>query len=336
MKPLVSALCATWTWLALAGMLSAQSAAQPAAAPKPQPGAAKALATPAAGAPAPVGAPGQPASPEEAAIRKNAALYVDAYNRRDAKALAELWAPEAVYIDPDDGQQVATRPEIEKYFAGVFADAGQGRLEVDVTSVEFLSPDVAIERGLARMVIPNEPAETTAYAAISVRQAGQWLLDRITERDAESQAPPSHYAQLKDLDWMIGSWVDDDEHARVETTCRWAKNQNFITRAFTVEVDGVADLSGMQIIGWDPAEEKIRSWAFDSDGGFAEATWKNDGKRWLIEAASTLPDGRRGSSINIMTPLDENSMTWQMTGREVDGEILPNTPEVKINRVSQP
>jgi hypothetical protein len=33
-----------------------------------------------------------------------------------------------------------------------------------------------------------------------------------------------------------------------------------------------------------------------------------------------------------MTVLDGNSFTWQSTGRELDGEILPNIEPVKVVR----
>ena len=43
----------------------------------------------------------QPAgqSADEAAIRKAAASYVEAFNKHDAKALADHWSPEAVYTN---------------------------------------------------------------------------------------------------------------------------------------------------------------------------------------------------------------------------------------------
>ncbi len=42
---------------------------------------------------------------DEAAIRKSDAAYIEAYNKHDAKALAALWSPEAVYVDPDTGDE---------------------------------------------------------------------------------------------------------------------------------------------------------------------------------------------------------------------------------------
>jgi hypothetical protein len=36
--------------------------------------------------------------------------------------------------------------------------------------------------------------------------------------------------------------------------------------------------------------------------------------------------------VNILTVLDNNTFTWQSTGRELDGEILPNVEPVKMVR----
>lgn len=272
-----------------------------------------------------------PMSADEAAIRANVAAYVEASNRKDSKALAAMWSPEAVYISRTTGEQAIGAAEIESQLAAEFKDGDASKLEVTVESIDFVSPNVAVERGTARVIVPNEPPEELTYQAVHVKRDGKWLLDRVTEDEVAVR--PSHYEQLKPLEWLIGSWVDQDEEARVDMTCGWTKNQNFITRAFTVSVGDEDDLSGLQIIGWDDALGKIRSWTFDSDGGVAEGTWSHKDNRWTVESSATLPDGRKASSVNIMKRLDDGSITWQITGRDVDGEILPNLPEVKINRV---
>jgi hypothetical protein len=137
---------------------------------------------------------------------------------------------------------------------------------------------------------------------------------------------------LKELEWMIGSWIDQDENSTIQTDCEWTKNQNFINRSFAVVVGDQVDLAGMQIIGWDPAAKQIRSWIFDSDGGFAEGKWTRKGDRWLIQTSGTLPDGSRSSAVNIMTRVDDDSFTWQSVQREVGGDILPNVDEVLVVR----
>ena len=80
----------------------------------------------------------------------------------------------------------------------------------------------------------------------------------------------SHYEYLKDLEWMIGEWVDSDDNSTISTVCAWSKNRNFITRSFSVSIEGHIGLEGTQVIGWDPEKKRIRSWMFDSEGGFGE------------------------------------------------------------------
>ena len=156
---------------------------------------------------------------EEAAIRKNDDAYVEAYNKHDAKALAEMWSPEAVYVDPETGEEAIGREEIEKEFAETFEGLKDAKLEIDVESIKFLSPNVAIESGTARVVRPNEQPDESTYSALFVKRDGKWLLDRVTEDQppAPPAPPPSNYEHLKDLEWMVGSWIDNDEDGEVRS-----------------------------------------------------------------------------------------------------------------------
>src|SRR5207237_1933179 len=92
---------------------------------------------------------------DEATIRKNDEIYVEAYNKHDAKAVAAMWSPEAVYMDPDTGEAAVGRKEIEKVFADTLADLKDAKLEISVKSIKFVSPNVAIETGTASVVRPK-------------------------------------------------------------------------------------------------------------------------------------------------------------------------------------
>jgi uncharacterized protein (TIGR02246 family) len=268
---------------------------------------------------------------DEAAIRKNDEAYVAAYNRHDAKAIAAMWSPEAVYMDPDTGEAAVGREAIEKVFAGTLANLKDAKLEIDVKSIKFVSPNVAIESGVARVIRPNIKLEESTYTAVNVKREGKWLLDRISEEEP-SAPPPSNYEHLKDLEWMVGSWIDRDERATIQTDCEWTKNKNFMTRSFAMAIGDRINMAGMQIIGWDPAAKQIRSWVFDSDGGFSEGKWKRKGDRWLIQQIGTLPDGGKSSAVNVLKKIDNNSFTWQSVERSVGGDPLPDVDEVLIVR----
>jgi hypothetical protein len=180
---------------------------------------------------------------------------------------------------------------------------------------------------------PDAEPEESTYTAVYVKRDGKWLLDRVTEEDIPVVL--SNYEHLKELEWMIGEWVDKDEQAEITTNCQWTKNRNFMTRMFSVSVRDRIAVSGMQIIGWDPAKKQIRSWVFDSDGGFGEATWSKKDKVWHIQTIGTAPDGSQSSSIGIITPVDDNTFTWQVVNRVAGGELLPNVDEVVVARQAE-
>ena len=270
-------------------------------------------------------------SADEAAIRANAEKFVEAYNRRDSKSMAAMWSPEAVYMDPTTGEGVVGREAIAKQFDYAFAGADDAKLAVTVDSIDFVSPNVAIEKGIAEVTYKDFDPEKTDYTAVHIKRDGQWFIDRVSEVEAPAP-PPSNYEHLKELEWMVGSWIDEDEHATIQTDCEWTKNRNFLTRSFAVVAGDQIDMSGMQIIGWDPIAKQIRSWVFDSDGTFAEGTWTRKDNRWLIQQSGTLPEGKKSSALNIITYVDDASCTWQSVNRELDGEMLPNVEEVLIVR----
>ena len=273
-------------------------------------------------------------SADEAAIRKAVQSYVEAFNRKDAKKLAAHWSSDGVYTSRLSGEQITGRPALEAEFASQFEQVQDAQLEVTVDSIEFVSPNVALEEGTATVIRPKDIPDKSSYSAVHVKRDGKWLIDRVTEEDEEDEETEivSHYEQLKELEWMIGEWIDDAGGDIIVTECQWTRNRNHITRSFTVNIDGRVDLAGMQIVGWDPARKQIRSWVFDSEGGFVEGVWSKDNGRWLVQSTATLPDGKRASYTSILRPLDENSIGWQKINRVRDGELLPNIDEVIIVR----
>ena len=182
---------------------------------------------------------------EEAAIRKAVEAYVLAFNKGDAKAVAAMWSPEAVCINPLSDEQVVGREAIEKQMLETFAETKGIKLEATTNSIQFISPGVAVEHGTAKLTVADQTLENSEYTAVYVKRDRQWLLDRMTEE--EIVVPPSQYEQLKGLEWMVGRWVDQDDKASVVSECKWARNNNFLVRNFEVQVRDRIDMSGMQI-----------------------------------------------------------------------------------------
>jgi uncharacterized protein (TIGR02246 family) len=121
---------------------------------------------------------------DKSAIEKAIDSYTAAFNAGDAKALAEHWGPEAVYINPLTGSQVEGREAIAKEFEAILAETKDTRLVVEVASIEFVSPSVAMERGVAKLIPKDGEPSESSYTAIQVKRDGKWLLDRVTEAEA--------------------------------------------------------------------------------------------------------------------------------------------------------
>ena len=270
------------------------------------------------------------AANDESAIRGSLDSYVEAFNRRDAAALSSHWSETGEWINPA-GERITGKDAIHKEMVAYFAASEPPRLEISDTRIRLLSPTVALEEGRARLTSEGELPNESTYIALHVKKNGQWKLDSV--RETELPAPTSNFEHLRDLEWMVGTWVDQGENGHIETICQWSKNRNFLTRSFAVHFAGRLELEGTQVIGYDAANETIRSWIFDSAGGFGDSTWTKDGDRWIIKNSQTLHDGARTSSINIITYIDENTCTWESTGRELDGELMPSIPAVTVVRV---
>ena len=176
----------------------------------------------------------------------------------------------------------------------------------------------------------GEAPSETSYIAVHVKEKNKWKLESV--RETLVATAPSNYEYLQELEWMVGTWVDGDDNSKIETTCDWTKNKNFMTRSFSVHLEGRLEMQGTQVIGWDASRQQVRSWLFDSAGGFGEAVWTRDGDKYIIKSSQVLQDGARASSINIITRIDNNSFTWQSTGREIDGELQASIGPVTVVR----
>ena len=201
---------------------------------------------------------------------------------------------------------------------------------VSTHSIHFVSPSVAIERGSAVTSLDDQTNESE-YTTVHVKQGSTWAIDRVTE-EAVATPDASHYQQLKELEWIIGEWIDSGSGFQIEANCKWTENKNFISRTFSVANEEGYESSGLQIIGWDAAEQKITSWLFDSSGGFVSGTWSQRDGMWVVQSVVTLADGSRGSFTSKYRPTEDGNYKWQKTNRVLDGHLLPNIDEVTIRR----
>jgi uncharacterized protein (TIGR02246 family) len=273
------------------------------------------------------------AGEQEGLDKGRRAEYIAAYNRGDAKAVAAFWAEDATYID-EDGHEYKGRAAIEKLYKKAFEARKGAKLAIHPTAIKQLSPDVALEEGITEVTPPDGgPVDADRFSAVLVRKGGQWYLQSVHDSEAP---PPSNNEHLDDLAWLIGEWAGEAERGESATaTYEWADGESFIVSNFATTVDGKPVIGGTQWIGWDAIDKQIRSWSFYSRGGSGEATWTKDGNKWLLKTSARTADGKKVSATNVITKMDDDHMTWQMTKLTVDGQSLPDLQPVKMKRVKE-
>lgn len=275
--------------------------------------------------------PAAEGSPEAmAAIAKTAENFVEAFNKGDAGAVSAFWTPDGDYVD-QEGRVLEGREAIAGAFSKFFADNKGLKVRIESESLSFPAPDTAIEDGTTAVLPANgAPPSRARYTNVFVNTDGKWLLSSVREA---AYVPPSHAGHLNALAWAIGEWTDDSNGQEIgHVLFEWTPEGNFIVSTYAVTSKDVLLHRGTQWIGWDSAANQIHSWSFESDGGFGQGAWKEDGGKWVIETSTTLPDGKKMTATNIVSRVDDNTITWQSTKRTLDGKSLPDTEEIKLKR----
>jgi uncharacterized protein (TIGR02246 family) len=267
---------------------------------------------------------------EGEAIQKQAEAFVEAFHKGDAKAVAACWTTDGDYIDVA-GRQIKGREAIEKAFTDFFTQNKGLKIRIDSDSLRFVTPEAAIEDGTSEVYPPNGgPPSRARYAIVHVKKDGQWLLASVRE----APIPPVTNEHLRGLEWAIGDWAGETEKGEADRiTIAWDESQNFIVASFTTALKGAPIAGAKQWIGWDPIAKNVRSWIFDSTGGYGEGGWTSEGDRWVVKTASVLPDGKKASATYVIRRVDPDTMSCQFTDRVVDGKSLPDAKEVNMKRI---
>jgi uncharacterized protein (TIGR02246 family) len=266
---------------------------------------------------------------DKQAIDKLIKQSIEAYNNRDAAAIAANWTAEGEYIR-NDGQPIRGRAEIQKGYAEFFKTLkGKPKLEIQTEGLRFTSADTAVSEVILRL--KNEEGEETASSwrnTLLVREAGKWKVAIVQEWDRDNGLDVS----LKDLEWLIGTWRVATKDREVTTAYEWDENKAFLRGKYTIKEGSKVVESGTQMIGKDNAAGAIHSWVFQSDGGFGDGLWTREGKKWSVNVYGVTPDGRELTATAIYIRVDADTYTWQSVDQAVDGIPIPDTKPIKVTK----
>ena len=260
---------------------------------------------------------------DEQAIRAAARAYFEALSKGDAQAVANAWTPDGHFID-ELGRAHPASELAEDVAKGASVRSPAPAVKMTESKIQFLTSDVALEDGLSEVASPDadrEPATRGHYHAVWLKHDGRCALASLCEVPISAAADTSPLSQLE---WMVGRWTADRDGTTLEMVVRWNVTGTYLLRDSKAIRDGQVVLRGSQRIGWDPLANKLKSWSFDSDGGFGEAVWTKDGDAWIGQGMTTLPDGRQSFATSVMTRDGPDHFTYDLMAMRVEGQPVPD------------
>lgn len=257
------------------------------------------------------------AEAEAAPIREADEKLVEAFNAGKADELAGMFLPQGELID-EHGTLYQGRQEIEGLLTKFFTKFPESKLTVQVESIRVIGP-VAIEEGTRHTASKGDGEQAhVRYTIVRTKVGENWMIASL--RDYNDESVPAPHDRLQPLAWLVGDWVNESTDAAVKISYRWSEDKNFLLGDFDITRGGEVVMKSTQRIGWDPLAGKIRSWMFDSDGGYADGNWTLVEEAWVIKSVAVMPDGQTGSATVTMTPVDKNRFTMKGTERIVGEE----------------
>jgi uncharacterized protein (TIGR02246 family) len=279
------------------------------------------------------GGSGTNLGPDEQQIRRAVVAFVEQYNAHKPSELAALFAPDARMVFAD-GSEVNGGEEIKQSFEEAFEANPKAAVSVVVDSIRFLTPDVAVEEGETTLFPDGETlASRGRYTVLHLKKNGRWLMQSVRVVEEQSLSP---YGELAPLEWLVGQWIDEGRDEVVEANFRWDENKSFLLEEFQVIREGEVLLKGTQRIGWDPQRKQIRSWIFDSGGGFGEAVWTPAGDDWICKASGVTADGISASATRRLSRAAQDRVIWTSTDRLAGGEELPDLAVTMVRKPPKP
>ena len=275
-------------------------------------------------------------TPEQQAVADAVAAFAKAYSNEDVAGLERQFSDDVVLIDPE-GNETQGKQAVATMYANSFQQTAGLKIEPEVADIRLLTPDVARVEGQSRLSIEGgDASEFTRFSALLVRKDGQWKAAEIREYAAPAD-DVTPYERLKELEWMVGRWVDESDTNKVEADVRWADKQSYLIRTYNVEIQGERSSSGTMFIGWDPQSGQIKSWVFDSEGGHGEALWTRTApNQWVVKAQGVLRDGRPNSATLIHTIINKDSVKTSSIDRIIGGQVANDILDVVMVRKPPP
>jgi uncharacterized protein (TIGR02246 family) len=269
---------------------------------------------------------------EEIPVRESLSAFVKSFSAGELESLAALFNDDAVVVD-SAGDEVRGKQSIAEMYGASFREIPGLKLEVDVREIQFLTPDVARAEGRSRISSPNgDASEFTRFSTLLTGKDHKWTLAEIRQYPLPPEDVPTS-ERLRELEWMVGDWIDESGENKVSSSIRWAENKSYLVRTYRIDIPQEKSNSGTMFIGWEPQNGQIKSWVFNSEGGHGEGLWTKTGENtWVVKAQGVLRDGRPTSATQIHTIMNKDAVKTSSIDRIIGGQVAPDILDILMVR----
>jgi ketosteroid isomerase-like protein len=240
------------------------------------------------------------------------------------------WDPQADFVDIH-GDFHENRDLIAALFRRGFADHPNRKMRLNSHARKQLSPTVAMDDGVLELTEPDGEQHRGRYTVVWTKVGDKWLIRSARDIPIEKQLEPAETqtAPLEELAWLVGKWESKSDKYQIQLDCDWQLDKNYLVQNFHIKSDEGGFLV-VTFITFDPVSARFRSWYFDSRGGFGGGAWTRLAEKFKVGVVAVLPDGGVGSSAMIWSRDGADTLIWESTEREVDGEPLPDAKQTYV------
>lgn len=253
--------------------------------------------------------------------------YAAALNQRKTAAIEPFLAESVDHI-ADDGTATTGRANVLKLYESIAGDAANFSVALTVNSAKFVTANVLLIDGAAT-IKSGDSTETARFESVWEKAGANWQAVRIRELGDGSPVPESNAEYLKEIDWLVGDWTAESAEYKVAMTVKYGKNRNFLIGEQSITRGNDEVVTVMKVIGYDAVRGELRTWLFDSDGGFGGGSLVRQGASWVDSTEFQTRGGDASTATHTFRP-NTNGFTWTSTDRILDGKPLP---DLKLNYV---
>ena len=263
--------------------------------------------------------------PEVTEVRNNSEKLFTAFANGKTDEIVSMFLPQGEIID-EAGTVYRGQQEIKELVNAFFKKFPGSQVKNEIESIRIVGA-VAILDGRRVTTAKDGSTSEIRYIGVLSKTSQGWRIASL--RDFGDDTLPTPGQLLTPLSWMIGEWMNEGADARVKISYRWSEDKNFILGEISVTKEDKVVMKSSQRIGWDALHGTPRSWTFDSDGGFAEATWTQVDDTWVVRSSAVMPDGLTGSAILKISGIENGRYVMTGTNRII-GNAMEDDYQIKV------